>query len=309
MVHQGSGHGALSWPGTGFNSGELQAPESYVQSVPSQITDKDRRVFVAMVSLLDEAVNNVTQLFIQHGLWDNTVCAFLSDNGSPHDTRGTSGNLPLRGQKHELYEGGIRVPAFVRGPGVPRGSTTTHLMAHIDVYPTLVTLAGGSIVQPLPLDGVDQWSTILGGKASRSELLHNYDISTKLVKNFQGALRMDEYKLIKFGADGQQHAEMDTEELYNVINDPYERVNLRYNTTVADVFKKMRKRLNDLKLEVVPCWCDESSPNPGVCAGKGYSGNCEVNKPKCAGSETPSAYLPGWCSPSVEESPLELLLA
>merc|ERR1711957_628063 len=134
---------------------------------------------------------------------------------------------------------------------------------------------------------MDQWKTIIGGGASRSELLHNYDISTKLVNNFKGALRMDQYKLIRFGANGQHDSEMETEELYNVFADPYEAVDLRRNSSVADVFEKMRKRLDELKQEVVPCWCDESSPTPGVCAGKGYSGNCDTNKPECASSDVP----------------------
>jgi len=295
-------------PENGFDSGELQAPKSYVEAVPGQITDRDRRVFVAMVSLLDEAVHNITKLFIRHSLWESTVCVFFADNGSPHDTRGVSGNLPLRGQKHELYEGGIRVPAFMRGPGIPVAAVMPHLIAHIDIFPTLVTLAGGSILQPLPLDGVNQWDTIVGGQASRHELLHNYDISTKLVRNFRGALRMDQYKLILLGSDGQSD-DAQTEELYDVIADPYETVNLRQNTTVADILEKLQTRLDDFKKEVVPCWCDESSASPGVCAGKGYTGNCDTNKPTCTSSDVPSAYLPGWCKPDAVESNLNTFLA
>merc|ERR1712070_835183 len=80
MVHQGSGHGAISWPASGFDAGELQAPKSYVDAIPATVSDKKRRVFVAMVSLLDEAVGNITSLFVQHGLWNNTLLVFSSDN-------------------------------------------------------------------------------------------------------------------------------------------------------------------------------------------------------------------------------------
>ena len=121
MVHEGSGSGALSWPG-GFDAGELQVPPRYVDAVPSAVTDKKRRVYVAMAALLDEAVANVTAAYARHGMWANTITVFSSDNGAPFDDRGQNGNLPLRGQKHTLWEGGIRVPAFVHGAGVPAGA-------------------------------------------------------------------------------------------------------------------------------------------------------------------------------------------
>lgn len=170
-----------------------------------------------------------------------------------------------------------------------------HLMAHIDIFPTLVGLGGGSISQPLPLDGVGQWNTILGGPGSRSELLHNYDISTVLVRNFQGALRVGNYKLLRFGPlpDG---GHKQTEELYDVVADPYETLNLRNNKSMVDIFERMKARLDQFQKEVVPCWCNESSSTPGVCAGTGYIGNCDEHGPKCASSSTPAAYLPGWCN-------------
>jgi arylsulfatase A-like enzyme len=104
MVHEGSGSGARSWPGpSGFDSGELQVPKEYVDRVPSRVSDPSRRCFVAMVSLLDEAVGNVSLAYQRAGLWDSTIVVFASDNGAPFDARGQVGNLPLRGQKHTLW--------------------------------------------------------------------------------------------------------------------------------------------------------------------------------------------------------------
>jgi arylsulfatase B/arylsulfatase I/J len=295
MIHQASGKGASSWP-SGFDAGGLQAPKSYVDAVPESVTDPKRRVFVAMASLLDEAIANITSLFVDHGLWNNTVMIFNSDNGSPFDDRGVSGNLPLRGQKHTLYEGGLRVPAFVRGPGVPAGATVKHLIAHVDWFPTLVGLASGSVDQPLPLDGIDQWKTILGGPAVREEILHNYDQSTKLVEHFKGSLRWNNFKLIRLENTSSDSIGSEFyDELYDVIAVPSETTNLFHNSSMKVVLSTIQARMDQYAAEVVPCWCDESSAMPGVCAGKGYTGNCDVHQPVCNAS-TPDFYAPGWCT-------------
>jgi len=130
-------------------------------------------------------------LYVTLCLPGNACCAAVltlclpqtSDNGSPWDARGSDGNLPLKGEKHELFEGGIKVPAFVIGVGVPAGVENHELTAHVDWLPTLVTLAGRSLCGGPPLDGLDIWATITGGaKSPHTELLHNFDDSVKPVK-------------------------------------------------------------------------------------------------------------------------------
>ena len=85
------------------------------------------------MELLDQQVHNVTRALVDHGMFDDTLVVFLSDNGGPCHASGTCPqknqalcagcNLPLQGYKHSLYEGGIRTAAFVAGAGlgvVPR---------------------------------------------------------------------------------------------------------------------------------------------------------------------------------------------
>ena len=162
-----------------------------------------------------------------------------SDNGSPPDIRGRVSNLPLRGFKHELWEGGVRVPALVIGEGavglpVVGAAATSALWHSADWLPTLLVHAAGtkdpSIGAAGPLDGVDQWSTLIaaapdgeaaagsGGTAAswpRQELLHNIDTSASPVRDFFAGLRT---------ADGLKYVAMHdgTELLFNVTADPTE---------------------------------------------------------------------------------------
>ncbi|KAH8067000.1 arylsulfatase [Aureococcus anophagefferens] len=154
----------------------LEAPEAYTAKFEHAGLNATRRTFLGMVALVDAAVGNVTDAWAAAGLGGVVVVA--SDNGSPHDARGFAGNLPLRGQKHELWEGGVRVPAFVFGAGVrgaPRGASSRA----VDWWPTLVKLAGGASSADASLDGVDLWPAVARGDDVRSELLHNFDTSSK----------------------------------------------------------------------------------------------------------------------------------
>lgn len=192
------------------------------------------------------------------------------------------------------------------------------LLAHIDWLPTLVGRARGSLSQPLPLDGVDQWTAITdaAAPAARTELLHNFDLSTKLVKDFVGALRVGELKLVRQAVGGvaddngdvdcEAAAAADTEDardgakhvdtLYNMTADPAEAHDLAADPAFATALASLQARLDELGKQTVPCWCDLSSAEPGKCAGTGYMGNCETNKPQCTTSTgTVDHYGPGWC--------------
>ena len=124
---------------------------------------RPRAAHAGMITRMDRSVGRILDLLQKLRLDDNTVVVFTSDNGSidvvgGHDLAFFAANGPLRGQKGQLYEGGIRVPFIVRGPGFKAGTQSDEPIAFCDVLPTLCGIAG---VAAPPVDGVDL-STLKG---------------------------------------------------------------------------------------------------------------------------------------------------
>ncbi len=107
--------------------------------------------YAAMVEGMDKYLGRVFDALDEHGLTDNTVVVFTSDNGG-HG--GLTDQHPLRGTKGMFYEGGIRVPLFVRYPGVTKaGATVDQPVVLLDFYPTFAELAGAKLPTTQPVDG------------------------------------------------------------------------------------------------------------------------------------------------------------
>ena len=113
----------------------LQGADAYMQKF-SHIEDIHRRIFAAMLANLDDSVGAVMKQLRDSGLEENTIVFFLSDNGGP--TRElTSSNLPLRGSKGTLYEGGVRVPFMVQWKGtIPPAQVYKKPVSSFDIYAT-----------------------------------------------------------------------------------------------------------------------------------------------------------------------------
>ena len=98
----------------------------------------------AMTHELDEGVGRILEALDRLGLAEDTYVIFTSDNGSYLDSGPTrvSSNAPLRGQKASTWEGGVRVPLLVRGPGIEAGGVCRATAIGTDLYPTIAEMAG-----------------------------------------------------------------------------------------------------------------------------------------------------------------------
>ena len=105
----------------------------------------------AMVLDMDRSIGTLLKKLDELGLRDNTYVVFMSDNGHHRDT---GSKKFLRGNKWWLWEGGIRVPMIVAGPGIKTGSRCDVNVVGYDFLPTFVDLAGGSVEKLRDIDGV-----------------------------------------------------------------------------------------------------------------------------------------------------------
>ena len=109
-----------------------------------------------MVRSVDRSVGRVLQTLREEGLDDNTIVIFTSDNGAPGYIGLPEVNRPYRGWKLTQFEGGLRVPYMARWPGhIRAGSRYGAPMSNIDILPTLVAAAGGTVPADRVMDGVN----------------------------------------------------------------------------------------------------------------------------------------------------------
>ena len=112
------------------------------------------RVYAAMIHALDRSVGRVMDKLEAEGLADNTIIVLSSDNGGAGYIGLPEVNAPYRGWKITLFEGGIRVPMFVKWPSrIAPGTIVDTPVAHIDLLPTLAAAAGANLPQDRIIDG------------------------------------------------------------------------------------------------------------------------------------------------------------
>lgn len=129
----------------------LHVDDRYVAPYRAMGLDEPMAKVYGMVANLDENIGRVFAKLDELGLAENTIVIFMTDNG-PASSRYNAG---MRGKKGEVYEGGIRVPCFVRWPGrLEAGKDIARLAAHIDVAPTLLDLCGVHVPPEVRFDGM-----------------------------------------------------------------------------------------------------------------------------------------------------------
>jgi arylsulfatase A-like enzyme len=189
----------------------LQGLESYLAKFAG-IQDQKRRTFAAMHACMDDAVGRVLKMLRDTNNEENTLVFFISDNGGP-TPKTTSGNLPLRGYKSQVLEGGIRVPFLMQWKGrLPAGKVYDYPVISLDIHPTAVAAIGGAIPAGAKLDGVNLLPYLTGAARGRPH--------ERLYWRFgpQWAIRSGDWKLLVMRG-GER-------ELYNLAEDIGEKNNL-----------------------------------------------------------------------------------
>jgi arylsulfatase B len=178
----------------------LQGADAYMERF-APIEDIHRRIFAAMLSNLDDSVGAVLKKLREEGLDRQTLVFFISDNGGP--TRElTSSNLPLRGGKGDMYEGGIRVPFLARWTGhLPAGRPYSHPVISLDVYATAAAAAGAELPSA-PIDGVDLLPYLAGAETGRPHEVLFWRAGSRT------ALRRGDWKLVRNARRGNDQWEL-----------------------------------------------------------------------------------------------------
>ena len=197
----------------------MQAPQDLFEKYRTVgFEPKDAAVY-AMIENLDRNVGRILQKLDQTGLSANTIVLFTTDNG-PNTARYNGG---MRGGKGSVFEGGLRVPCFIRWPDkLKAGSRIPEITQHVDVLPTLLELASVPLPKQQPLDGVSL-VPLLQGKASSWPQRTLFDLTGRGGKDgtpipeYPGTARTQTHRWVH---DGKQAM------LFDLRNDPGEKSNL-----------------------------------------------------------------------------------
>jgi arylsulfatase A-like enzyme len=218
----------------------------------------------AMTEDLDTGVGLLLDRLDELGLGENTYVIYFSDNGAYVQEK--INNLPLAGGKASVWEGGIRVPLILRGPGIEAESINRTLAIGWDLLPTILDLAGYEGALPENIDGGSLRELLEGqggGDVERplEEFVfhfphYNHDKQTTP----QSAIRVGDYKLIYFYETGES-------KLYNLVEDIAEQYDLsdRLQEKAAELKQRLDRYLADVQagLPVVNARFDpRRDPNP-----------------------------------------------
>jgi arylsulfatase A-like enzyme len=252
-----------------FNNvhGPLEVPQKYIDRITSPMANPDRRKMAAMVSAMDDAVGVVMEALRKSGLEENTLVFLLNDNGSyDHLVRaGVCHSSPFRGGKSTLWEGGIRVPFVMQWKGrYPNPLTFAQPVVSLDIVPTSVAAAGGTVQTAWKLDGVNLLPYLDGAISEAPHPVLYWRMGEKC------AVREGDWKMSIQGPPGSDPKPR----LFNVVKDEAEHRDLasahpeRVERMLAD-WKRWNAQLPPPRPGKEPS--KETGKEPSKETGKGHS--------------------------------------
>ena len=263
--------------------GKVVAPEEITKKYRAKghrDEGPNRAVYLAGLECIDNSVGRLEKALKELNQLDNTLILFLSDNGGIHEKLDFKkvkesaerqpefpielreyNNRPLRAGKGSVYEGGVRVPWIAHWPGViPPGQVIKTPVHAIDILPTCLLLAGDTVPKDYQADGANLLELMTSGtdrRLTNRPLFQYYPFYDLRWGNTPCAsVRLGSYKLIEFFGDwvDAKHTYQTGNriELYNLVNDPGETMNLANAKPVKTkaLHNKLRSWMKEVGAEV-----------------------------------------------------------
>lgn len=236
-----------------FDNGETAIRDELLEAFPRSETAVRNHLadYYGMIAHLDAAIGDILRTADAQGLLENTVVIYTSDHGLALGSHGLMG-------KQNLYQHSLGVPLIIAGPGIAAGQRLDDLVWHGDTRATVLDLAG--VTEDGGGDAVSLAERLRGGgEAARDTFGAVYKMSQRMI-------RTNRYKYIRYHPDSEKPAMTvvggtpgsATEQLFDLHNDPFERVNLafapEFQTTRVDMAAALQEwqRAHDDELVCVP---------------------------------------------------------
>ena len=211
------------------------------EKISEKTKDNTRKVY-AMVTNIDDNLKKLFNKVDELGIKDNTIVIFMTDNGPQH-SRYVAG---MKGRKSSVYNGGIRVPFFLRFPAMFSGNQEVdQITAHIDLLPTLSKLCNVEMPRDRKIDGRSFIPSINSEKLPERSFFSYWTRKyPELYNNI--ALQRGQFKLI---GKTDYNSPIENFELYDTYNDPFEKNNLV--TQKKSIALSLKKEMHQTFLELV----------------------------------------------------------
>lgn len=208
-----------------FPTGALHVRDEMLAAFPRNPAEIREHIadYYAMITHLDHELGRVVEALERAGKIDDTIIVFAGDNGLALGQHGLMG-------KQSCYEHSNRVPLIFAGPGIPQGKRSDAYVYLLDIFPTLCELIGEPC--PVSVEGVSMVKAMSnGGEKIRDRLFIGYE-------QFQRCIKDRRWKLIEYNVGGQRNTQ-----LFDLVNDPWERINLAGDKGQMERVAKMRADL------------------------------------------------------------------
>lgn len=251
-----------------INTPEYQSYKILPNGVVKIKQKQDNIEFAGMVESMDESLGRIVEKLEELGIDDNTIVIFYSDNGGmaaanvgnpkriiaadKQDWAFSTSNLPLRGAKGWLYEGGIRVPLIVKWPGKGKPGTESAVpITSVDMFPTIMNMVGAAEKIGKEKEGVDISPLLKGDAMEKGPIYWHFPhYSNHGMQSPGGAIREGDYKLLEYFENGSV-------QLFNLKDD----IGEQHDLSIIEVekTKDLRDKLHQWRKDVD---AEMMEPNP-----------------------------------------------